>query len=107
MSTTTKPVIRTPEGSDPGHAMEPTPTYLSAMAALLTIIDGAYNQYWLRGKTPGLFDAKALFSSLMAAYGEVVQAGAHISKRARGGGGVTPDHAPDTPELDPGLKSED
>ena len=97
MSTTTKPIIRTtdPNTGKPNptaHVMEPTPTYLHAMARLIAVIDKAYNEYWLRGKTPGLFDAKALFGDLMTAYGEVVKAGEWIGARARGP--VTPDPSP-------------
>lgn len=97
MSHTTKPIIRTtdPDTGAPGpsaHAMEPTPGYLQAMAQLLAIVDRAYNQFWIKHKTPGLFEAKSLFQELMTAYEGVVRAGDWIGKRASGP--VTPDPKP-------------
>lgn len=98
-----KPIIRTtdPETGQPNptaHAMEPTPGYLQAMTQLLAIIDRAYNAFWLQDKTPGIFEAKALFKDLMTAYARVVGAGDELGSRVRGP--VTPP----TPLEDPDAK---
>jgi hypothetical protein len=62
-----------------------SPTMMKSLARLLAILDRVHRDHWLKGSTPGIFAAKAIYEDIMKAYGDVVEVTREISNRERGG----------------------
>lgn len=62
------------------------PRYIEVMAGLIAVLDAAHKKYYMKGKEPGIFEARSIWSDVMGRYDEVVKAGQAIAKRENGGG---------------------